>query len=324
MDLPRLNIGVTTFNRLALTRKCLASLKKHTRWPHTLTVVDNGSTDGTPAFLSRLHADGLIDRLFLLPENRGVSVAANLAWAAGDEPFFLKLDNDMEITSPGWVEAALGPMLRAGVAALAGPRLPGSSHPFETTELPGGERALAALSSLSGAALFIPREAREELGWFNEDYGLYGHEDADYSHRAKLAGYRLLAFDTPGVMRHLGEYREGVAYDDFKASARGDGAGLDRLQPFPLNAYLFSFGLRDLSVRRRFLPRSGPDGTLAFDPDPDYAALREFLDRAAALIEAVPLAERERYTGGAECRERLLALRRALLPEPRTLPLALR
>ena len=50
----RAHIGIVTWNRLELTRLCLTSLLAHTPPGYGLTVVDNGSTDGTPQYLTAL------------------------------------------------------------------------------------------------------------------------------------------------------------------------------------------------------------------------------------------------------------------------------
>ncbi len=52
------SIVMLTFNRLALTRRAIASLRASTRQPYELIVVDNGSTDDTPAFLAALEGEG--------------------------------------------------------------------------------------------------------------------------------------------------------------------------------------------------------------------------------------------------------------------------
>ena len=81
----RAHIGVVTWNRLELTQLCLASLLQKTPPGYGLSIVDNGSTDGTQIYLQDLARAHAHVRLHLLRRNMGVAVAANLAWddAAG-------------------------------------------------------------------------------------------------------------------------------------------------------------------------------------------------------------------------------------------------
>ena len=41
-------------NEVDYTRRCLESVWQHTRAPYELILVDNGSTDGTPAYLAEV------------------------------------------------------------------------------------------------------------------------------------------------------------------------------------------------------------------------------------------------------------------------------
>ena len=100
----RAHLAVVTWNRLALTRICLESLLARTPPGYALTIVDNGSEDGSREYLQSLAAAHAHIRLKLLSRNMGVSVAANLAWDdAADDDFYIKLDNDVEILDPLWL-----------------------------------------------------------------------------------------------------------------------------------------------------------------------------------------------------------------------------
>ncbi len=53
------NICMVTFNRLEFTKQALTALFQHTCFPHVITVVDNGSTDGTPEYLAGTSSAGI-------------------------------------------------------------------------------------------------------------------------------------------------------------------------------------------------------------------------------------------------------------------------
>ncbi|MBA3611847.1 MAG: glycosyltransferase, partial [Nitrospirales bacterium] len=98
------NIGMVTFNRVEFTKQAIAALFQHTCFPHVITVVDNGSTDGTPEYLQALQKQGFITNLILLPDNVGIAKASNLSWSQEpDAEYYLKLDNDIVIQKPNWL-----------------------------------------------------------------------------------------------------------------------------------------------------------------------------------------------------------------------------
>ena len=102
---------VTTYNRKAETIKTLHALEATTDLDDIqLVVMDNHSTDNTEDFLyswSARHNWGQ-RRVFvhLLPENIGCPAALNIALQFYRQPGqpVVKLDNDVEILTSGWVE----------------------------------------------------------------------------------------------------------------------------------------------------------------------------------------------------------------------------
>ena len=290
MDEAVINITVPTYNRLEFTKRTLYSVKKHTRTPHVLTVVDNGSTDGTPEFLVKLADSGLIDNLILLRKNMGVSCAANMGFDVGMKPLYMKLDNDMEVVRPDWLAPLIALWCDNPEVSLIGPKLPGSGHPFETATLQSGATVLRALSNLSGAALIIAKDVFDTLGYFNEDYGLYGEEDADYSHRAKAAGYLLTAFDADRVVEHLGEWSPSQEdYATFKTNQREKNTRTTRgISLFGLNCYLYNHRLVPCFVPRKYLPVKAQGYCWDVTLDKKYVLRRKFVQECKKIIDAVP------------------------------------
>lgn len=92
-----------TRERLQYSKDCAASLREKSGHEFHHYVVDNGSKDGTPGWLVNEYRPHW---LCLLDENKGISVASNLALrailSAPVQPdVILKCDNDAMVITPG-------------------------------------------------------------------------------------------------------------------------------------------------------------------------------------------------------------------------------
>ncbi len=130
---PLVSIIVLTYNEVAYTRACLESLRRSTAPPYELIVVDNGSTDGTPAYLRTIAGAKLV----LNERNRGFAGGCNQGLALARGQYLLLLNNDTLLPA-GWLErllagmtdddqnSALSPADRQrpgrGMIGIAGPR----------------------------------------------------------------------------------------------------------------------------------------------------------------------------------------------------------
>ena len=107
------SIVILAHGELELTRACLDSIAAHTPERHELILVDNGSPDGTAAFLERYAAEHGHVRVVLNRRNAGFAAGCNQGLALSRGDAVLLLNNDTLVT-PGW----LGRLRRA----LAGRR----------------------------------------------------------------------------------------------------------------------------------------------------------------------------------------------------------
>ena len=109
MSTQRVCAIVVTFNRKQLLRECLHSILAQTRLPDAILVVDNASTDGTPALLAEEFPNLCVLRM---ADNRGGSAGfhAGMRWAfeRGFDWFWV-MDDDIEA-----YPHALGAMLEYG------------------------------------------------------------------------------------------------------------------------------------------------------------------------------------------------------------------
>jgi len=214
------SIVMLTFNRLALTRRAIASLRASTRQPYELIVVDNGSTDETPAFLADLEAEGA--RVVRNPINRGVAAGWNQGLRLANGDCLMVLNNDVVLTGD-WLERmtrAAYEVPRAGLVSCrtnvaGGPQalLTGDEDPaglpfFAHRHAALADRSWFELPRLVAVALLWRRETFDRLGEFDERFTPASYEDDDYSLRSLQAGYRNIVandvfIDHVGSASHL-------------------------------------------------------------------------------------------------------------------------
>lgn len=281
MAKPLVNITIVTHNRLPLTRMCLETLLQHTKGDYVVHVVDNASNDGTQDYLCHLaRQDSRIICIFL-DSNRGVSVAANLAWAAINTPYYVKLDNDMLILKPDWLDLLLGMSQRNPEIGMVGYQCCGW-HKTEQLMLASGDIFIDS-DCCGGACVLIPRTIHERFGFWNEDYGIYGFEDLDYGGRVLCGGLSIGYVPDMDRVEHRGYdpmymngHMEYLKRSNIESEKKGK-------KLYVLNKFMFEKGIRPLYVLRKYLPKVStkqnevrPDHIvkrLLFSNNPDYAAI---------------------------------------------------
>jgi len=197
------NIGMITYNRLEFTRQVIqALLALDAGYQYALTVVDNGSNDGTREYLQELKENQIIKNLVLLDENVGVAKASNLAWSM--EPlagYYLKLDNDIVIRKSGWLGKMVDVVNFLPEAGAVAYNFEPVSYPL--VSLQGISVRPKLNRNLGGACILIPKRTHDLLGFWCEDYGLYGEEDTDFGVRVEYSGQFNLYMEEEEIGFHL-------------------------------------------------------------------------------------------------------------------------
>jgi glycosyltransferase involved in cell wall biosynthesis len=174
---------VTTRNSAATLEACLVSVRAQTV-PVTLIVVDNFSTDDTPAIARRYATDFLQAG----PER---SRQRNLGASMAADTLLLFLDSDM-VLSPVTVAECLE-QARAGFRAVIVPEV---SHGVGFwAACKALERACYVGDDTIEAARFIEKNLFDELGGFDEE--LTGEEDWDLTARIRARGLSVGRTATP-------------------------------------------------------------------------------------------------------------------------------
>lgn len=196
------NITMVTYNRLEFTQHAIQSILRFTRYPYVLSVIDNNSTDGSRSYLKALKNKGVITNLVLLNENIGVAKAANLGWLLEPEAeYYMKYDNDIVIQKTDWLNDLIQVVDHIPYAGAVAYNFEAYSYPIQTVR--GIDVRPKRGGNLGGACICIPKRTQNRLGYWNEDYGLYGEEDADYGSRIKLAGLMNIYMEKENIGIHL-------------------------------------------------------------------------------------------------------------------------
>lgn len=214
---PLISVIVVTYNNLALTRACLASLAAGPQNVRLeVIVVDNASRDGTPDFL-RQWAASSGHPIILNADNRGFAAANNqgLAIAAGD--YLVLLNNDTEVT-PGWAATLCGHLQRDGTLGLIGPVTNNIGNEAKIDiayrsldDMPRAARQIthrrlgevSRLATLGFFCVMLPRSTYERVGLLDEAFGLGFFEDDDYCRRVEQAGLKSACAEDVFIHHHL-------------------------------------------------------------------------------------------------------------------------
>ena len=205
---PRASILVVTYNNLALTRLCLASLQRAAgTLPFEIIVVDNASSDGTQTWLRATAARELLP--LTIVENRhnaGFAAGNNLAAERARGEVLVFLNNDC-VAVPGWLEALVAHLDRDPTIGLIGPvtNSGGNGEAQLGTRYADldGMRAFAAdytrahagvVDDVPMLALFCAAMRKERfaaVGGLDERYGRGLFEDDDLALAVRRHGWRV-------------------------------------------------------------------------------------------------------------------------------------
>jgi GT2 family glycosyltransferase len=212
----QVSIVIPTFNNLGLTRQCLNSILGNTpQGLYEVIVVDNGSTDGTPAFLKQEEAEGRIRAVFM-SQNHGFAYGCNQGALAAKCSELLFLNNDTVATS-GWLTAMLAAAREPEVGIIGAKLLYANNtiqhagigwingvpdHPHRHADPLAPEvNTPRELDMVTGACLMIRRDLFLQLAGFDESYR-NGVEDIDLCLRVRASG-RKVVYEPKAVVYHL-------------------------------------------------------------------------------------------------------------------------
>ncbi len=245
---PTISFLIASYNTAALLDECLASVFAQTRTSFEVIVVDDGSTDGSPALVREKYPQV---RLFVNEKNVGFVRTNNIGVRHARGQYVLLLNSDTRLLNdaasslasyldrepavgacggclknpdgtnqisfgsfPSFTQAATDALFLSDLFPRAGfPKIGASPE-----DPPAGPKRV---DYISGADLMVRRELVEQLGLFDELFEAYC-EEVDLCYRLLHAGYQIAFVPDAQIIHYggasygkLGERRIRIQYQSY-------------------------------------------------------------------------------------------------------------
>jgi GT2 family glycosyltransferase len=194
----RCDIIIPIWNQFDYTKACIESIFSRTKFPFHLILVDNASLQPTRRYLERLVQDKK-DTVTLLrnEKNLGFVQAVNQGMRNSSAPYVCLLNNDTVVAADWLMEMVKVAQSRQDIGIVnpnsntLGYKLLGKARALEAVaeELKSFSGAYSELAWANGFCMLIKRKLIQQLGLFDEIYGMGTFEDADFSKRAQRLSY---------------------------------------------------------------------------------------------------------------------------------------
>jgi len=190
------SIIIPTYNDLAKLPRALQSIEQ-VDFPleqFEVIVVDDGSTDGTGAFVESLIETTSLNLTYLRQENSGPAAARNQGVTRAQGEFILSIDSDCFVDGD-ILNRFLQHFPDDTLGGVGGNVLPDSDNlvasylDYMGTWRPGTRNE--GIFYLVTANAFFLRRAVEEAGLFDPGFRLPGGEELDLCYRMRKLGYRF-------------------------------------------------------------------------------------------------------------------------------------
>lgn len=208
------SIIIPTYNQLGYLRSCIESIRKYTPQAYELIIIDNGSTDGTSAYL-KSQAGWL--RYKICKQNLGFAGGVNQGLMMAKGTSLVILNNDTIVTT-NWLSNLLYCLNSDPSIGLVGPvtNYLSNDQKIKVNYKNMNEMQQFALrhnqvnperwrrtNVVLGFCLALTRDVLERVGFLDEGYVIGTCEDVDFYLRIRLLGLHLvIAEDT--FIHHYG------------------------------------------------------------------------------------------------------------------------
>ena len=213
---PLVSFIVVNWNGRSCIEECLSSIQQQSYKAYEIIVVDNASTDGSLQLLRQYPGISLIEN----QANLGFGAANNKAFARSAGEIVALINNDTKL-APDWLKNLIVPLIvNPNTGMCAGKTLSydrrevidNTGHLLYWDGMNRGrgrmqkdrgqfDRETEAFFP-SGCACLFRSEMLKQIGFFDEDFYLYG-DDTELGIRARLAGWEC-SFVPAAIAYHHG------------------------------------------------------------------------------------------------------------------------
>jgi len=194
----RVNIHILCYGRREYTERCIESIYRNTSFPFELVIVDNNFPypDGTMEYLKQLEKEKREIRLIINELNRGIAYSVYQTFRISEADLYIKIDNDIEIQTKGWLEMLLQAYEALGELApkcVLGGTITGGSTKLSALKVEhiSPNITIEWLARIAGALRAIPKTVIDRIGYVTPTLPLHSHEDGRFSIKLLQYGYQI-------------------------------------------------------------------------------------------------------------------------------------
>src|SRR5262245_50604196 len=216
-------VMVTHGDRLELLKRTVPAILE-TAQPFVLTIVANAPSARSLDWLGQ--QDRLLFNLLVNQDNLGFPKAANQGWRLLSEaPYVVHLVDDCLCHDPNWLRKLTNIVDYCPEVGIAGHSVEPVNHLPRMVGEGRHRRVVQVQPSGLGGIILVPERTRRLCGYYSEELGPYGEEDALYGWKVRRAGLLCAYWDHSRFERsfeHLAGGDDDPAYRAWKDRMRAE------------------------------------------------------------------------------------------------------
>jgi GT2 family glycosyltransferase len=193
----RCDIVIPVWNHPRVTRDCVDSIKRNTRFPYKIIIIDNASDRPTAEYLDSLKDGGAVT-VIRNEKNTGFVKAINQGMRHSDAAYVCVMNNDTVVTK-NWLSELIDILRKESGIGIINPSSNTSCQFPGKLDIDAFAETLKALKGkyqelYTGRAfsMVIKRAVIDKIGYLDNVYGMGYFDDTDYCKRAQGAGYKTV------------------------------------------------------------------------------------------------------------------------------------